>query len=181
MIKLEVCLHIYIFSDVCASTGSRLHSDDLFCPSHLATQQQPQQQQQQQQQFLESTGEIKRSIMCSACQQRPSNIRISLLILQTPSPQRWSSPFQPSLSAVLSVWGIIKPCGTAAGLPFLSCQNLVGGRSNEIQTQVSEKRYSKTTETLPKDFYSWLLCVPFTLQKKFRKRLPRLIMKIQEY
>ncbi|MEQ2183284.1 hypothetical protein GOODEAATRI_031159 [Goodea atripinnis] len=69
--------------------------------------------------------------------QRPGNIRQSALIppiLLLSSCSHFSRP--PPPSKLLSVRRIIKPCGTVVGPSFLTCQKLVGGRSNALkQTQ----------------------------------------------
>lgn len=68
--------------------------------------------------------------------QRPGNIRKSALILTTLLLLAFCSYFgrPPPLSKLLSVRRIIKPCGTVSGPSFLTCQKLVGGRSNAFET-----------------------------------------------
>lgn len=67
--------------------------------------------------------------------QRPGSIRRSTLILPLYLllvPVLFSASL---LTSLLTVWGIIEPCGTAVGFPLLSCQKLEGGRSNAFETQ----------------------------------------------
>lgn len=73
-------------------------------------------------QVLASTRETER-IMCSACQHRRL-IRGQVVSGNLHGSYLSTSSSVPLLNCLLSVWGIIEPCGTSVGFSPLSCQKL---------------------------------------------------------